>query len=113
MNKRMLALSLLSIVMICAVSSGCAKYATTGRMIGKIENRVEIGASEEEFKEKMPYSSLAHEEEGRKIYLLVVQEPCFICGTGKAFLRSYETYVNNFVFEDGKLISIDRIESGL
>jgi hypothetical protein len=81
-------------------------------MIGKIENRTHMGMSEEEFKKAVPNAELVDEEGNKKLYAVAAGDPCFICGSGSAFHRSYEIYAAKFTFEDGKLVSTDRIVSG-
>jgi hypothetical protein len=57
----------------------------------------------------VPYAQFVSEEGNKKIYMVGVGEPCFICGSGKAFLKSYESYATKFTFEDGSLVSVDRV----
>lgn len=112
MNMRKLSLVIVTLVFFFGISAGCAKRATKGKMIGKIEGRTHVGMSEEDFKKAVPYAELVDEEGNRKLYAVAAGDPCFICGSGKAFQRSYEIYATKFTFEDGKLISTDRIVSG-
>jgi len=65
--------------------------------------------SEKEFKGKVPNAQLVGEEGNKKVYMVAVGEPCYICGSGKAFLKSYESYSTKFTFEDGNLVSVDRV----
>ena len=112
MNLRNPGLVILALVFVLSMSVGCAKRATKGKIIGKIESRAQVGMSEEEFKKAVPNAELVDEEGNKKLYAVAAGDPCFICGSGKAFQRSYEIYASKFTFEDGKLISVDRIVSG-
>ena len=51
--------------------------------------------------------------DNKKLYVVVVGEPCFVCGTEKAFLRSSEIYATKFIFEAGTLVSMERIVNGI
>ena len=112
MKLRNLSLIIVALVFLLSISVGCAKRATKGKMIGKIESRTYMGMPEEEFKKFVPSAELVDEEGNKKLYAVVAGDPCFICGSGKAFQRSYEIYATTFTFEDGKLVSTDRIVSG-
>lgn len=94
------------------VSAGCAKYATTGKIMEKIEQRTHVGMSEDEFTKKVPAAELISEERNTKVYLVAVGEPCIICGSADTFVRSFEIYATKFTFKDGSLVAVDRIVSG-
>ena len=111
MKVRRLTTATLSIALGLFFLSGCAKWVTTDKMISRIEKKAPVGISEKEFKGKVPNAQLVGEEGNKKVYVLAVGEPCFLCGSGKAFLKSYESYATKFTFEDGKLVSTDRIVS--
>ena len=96
-------------VLILALSFGCARYATSDEKIGEIEKKISIGVSESEFTKNIPTAQLVDEKDNKKVYVVVVSETCFFCGSGKAFQRSFETYATKFSFEDGKLVSYTRI----
>ena len=113
MKYRRLAAVMLSLLFGSLVLGGCAKYATTGETISRIEKRAYMGISEQEFKEKIPIARLIDVSHNEKLYVVVVGEPCFVCGTEKAFLRSSEVYATKFVFEDGALVSTERIVNGI
>ena len=49
---------MLSLLFGSLVLGGCAKYATTGETISRIEKRAYMGISEQEFKEKIPIARL-------------------------------------------------------
>ena len=89
--------------------AGCTKWATTDKMISRIESKTPVRISEKEFKTKVPNAALVGEEGNKKVYLVAVGEPCYICGSGKAFMKSYESYATKFTFEDGSLVSVDRV----
>ena len=93
-------------------SFGCSRFATKGRMASNIENQLELGISETEFAEKMPAAELIEEKERRKVYLLAVEDPCLVCSSWGAFIRSSELYAMKITFDDGRLVSVDRILSG-
>jgi hypothetical protein len=57
----------------------------------------------------VPNAQLVGEEGNKKVYMVAVGEPCYVCGSGKAFLKSYESYATKFTFEDGNLVSKDRV----
>ena len=112
MNLRNLGLIILALIFFLGVQTGCAKRASKGKMIGNIESRTHVGMSEEDFKKAVPNAELVDEEGNKKLYAVAAGDPCFICGSGKAFQRSYEIYATKFTFEDGKLVFTDRIVSG-
>lgn len=112
MKRRNLTLVILQLVLLSFVSTGCAKYATTGKVIEKIEKRVHMGISEEEFTKRVPTAELVCEERNTKVYLVAVGKPCIVCGSAHAFVRSFEIYATKFTFEDGSLVAVDRIVSG-
>jgi hypothetical protein len=107
-----LTLVILQLLLVSFVWTGCAKYATTGKMMEKLENRAHMGISEEEFIKRVPTAQLIGEEGNTKVYLVAVGEPCFGCGSADAFVRSFEIYATKFIFEDGSLVAVDRIVSG-
>ena len=109
MKIRKLITAVIPIALSLLFLSGCAKWATTGKMISRIEKKAPVGISEKEFKGKVPNAQLVGEEGNKKVYMVAVGEPCYICGSGKAFLKSYESYATKFTFEDGNLVSMDRI----
>ena len=78
----------------------------------EVEKKISIGISEGEFTKKIPNAQLVDEKENKKLYVVVVSETCFFCGSAKGFQRSFETYATKFTFEDGKLISFKRIANG-
>jgi thioredoxin-related protein len=99
-------------VFVLSVSFGCARYATSDEKIVEIEKKISIGVSESEFTKNIPTAQLVDEKENKKLYVVVVSETCFFCGSAKGFQRSFETYATKFTFEDGKLISFKRIANG-
>ena len=99
-------------IFVLSISFGCARYATSDHKITDIEKKIFIGISENEFKENIPNAQLVDEKENKKVYVFVLSETCFFCGSGKAFQRSFETYATQFTFEDGRLVSFKRIDSG-
>ena len=109
MNIRATGILLVLLFFLLILPSGCAKHATKGRMIGKIENQTTTGMTEEEFTQKVPQAKMVEQEDDKKIYLVAASDPCFVCGSWDAFVRSYEIYVTKFTFKDGNLISIERI----
>lgn len=112
MTIKNLSIFVFQLVFLLGVSTGCAKFATTGKMMDKIEKQATQSISEQEFKKRVPIAKLVGEEGKKKVYLVAFGEPCFICGSGKAFLRSFEPYATKFTFENGYLLSIERIASG-
>jgi len=112
MNLKNLVIAFLTLAVLVGTSAGCAKYATKGTMMERVEGKAPVGMSEEAFTKSVTTAKLVEEEGNRKVYVVVVGEPCFICGSGKTFLRSYEIYATKFVFENGSLVSKDRIVSG-
>ena len=99
-------------VLILSLSLGCARYATSDEKITDIEKKISIGLSEGEFTKTIPTAQLVDEKENKKLYVVVVSETCFFCGSAKGFQRSFETYATQFTFEDGKLVSFKRIANG-
>ena len=99
-------------VFIFAVSFGCARYATSDEKMVEVEKKISIGISEGEFTKKIPNAQLVDEKENKKLYVVVVSETCFFCGSAKGFQRSFETYATKFTFEDGKLVSFERVANG-
>ena len=107
-----LAVWVLQIAVVAGAAAGCAGYATKGTMMERIENKAHVGMSEEDFTKSVPNSQIVQEQGNRKVYAVAVEEPCFICGSRRAFMRSYEIYATEFTFEDGRLVSRERIVSG-
>ena len=99
-------------IFIFAVSFGCARYATSDEKMVEVEKKISIGVSESEFTKNIPTAQLVDEKDNKKVYVVVVSETCFFCGSAKGFQRSFETYATKFTFEDGKLISFKRIANG-
>ena len=96
-------------VFVLSLSFGCARYATSDEKIVEMEKKMSIGTSESEFTKNIPTAQLVDEKENKKVYVVVVSETCFFCGSAKGFQRSFETYATKFSFEDGKLVSYTRI----
>ncbi len=109
MKVRRLTTAIIPIALGLFFLSGCAKWATTDKMSSRIEKKAPVGISEKEFKGKVSNAQLVGKEGSKKVYMVAVGEPCFLCGSGKAFLKSYESYATKFTFEDGNLVSVDRI----
>jgi len=105
-------ITILSLLFLLSFSTGCAKYATKDTLISEIENKVYEGMSEEEFKQSVPKATLAEEKGNQKVYTVAMGQHCFWCGTGKAFLRSYEVYATKFTFENGSLVAKERVVDG-
>jgi hypothetical protein len=99
-------------VLVLALSFGCARYATSDEKIVEIEKKISIGVSESEFTKNIPTAQLIDEKENKKVYVALVSETCFFCGSAKGFQRSFETYATQFTFEDGRLVSFKRIANG-
>lgn len=99
-------------ILVLSLSFGCARYATSDEKITEMEKQISIDLPESEFKSKIPTAQLVDETENKKVYVLVVSETCFFCGSAKAFQKSFETYATQFTFEDGKLVSFERIADG-
>ncbi len=99
-------------VFLLSVTFGCARYATSDNKITEMEQKISIGMSESEFKSNIPNAQLVDETGNKKVYVVVVSETCFFCGSAKAFQRSFETYATQFGFEDGELVSFKRIADG-
>lgn len=112
MYLKKLTIFILSIVFMLTAPAGCSKFATKGRLMERIEKKTYVGISEEDFKKILPYAELVQEEGAQRVYVVAVGDPCFICGSGKAFVKSYEVYATRFTFKDGKLVSKARIVSG-
>ena len=100
------------LVFVFSVPFGCARYATSDKKITEMEQKIPIGMSESEFKENIPNAQLIDEHENKKLYVVVVSETCFFCGSAKTFQRSFETYATQFIFKDSKLVSFKRIANG-
>lgn len=112
MNLRKFNIVILQLIIVFFALTGCAKYATKGKMIEKIEHMTPVGMKEGVFTKEVHNAKLVQQEGNKKIYVVVASDPCFFCGSGKTFLRSFEIYADKFTFEDGKLISVDRIVNG-
>ena len=112
MSVRKWGVFMLSMLFLFVILSGCAKYATSGRMMERIEKKATPAISEEEFKKRVPIARLVREDGGEKVYLVAFGEPCFVCGSAEAFLRSFEPYATRFTFISGTLVSTERIIDG-
>lgn len=112
MYLKRLTIVILLIAFVLTASAGCSKFATKGRMMDRVEKRAPVGMSEEDFKKTLPNAELVKEEGTQRVYAVAAGEPCFICGSARAFADSYEIYATLFTFEDGKLVSKERIVSG-
>jgi len=99
-------------VFVFSVTFGCARYATSDKKIDELEKKISIGMSESQFTKNVPNAQLVDENENKKVYVVVISETCFFCGSSKTFQRSFETYATQFTFEDGKLVSFKRIANG-
>ncbi len=95
-----------------SVSFGCSKYATSDEKITDVEKKMSIGVSESDFTKNIPAAQLVDEKDNKKVYVVVMSETCFFCGSAKGFQRSFETYATQFTFKDGKLVSFKRIANG-
>lgn len=105
-------IAILPLILLLSFSSGCARYATRDTLISGIESRAAVGMSEEAFEQSVQNATLIETEGNRKVYTAVVGQRCFLCGTKEAFLRSYEVYATRFTFENGRLVSKERIVTG-
>jgi|GEM_PF-1614135 len=112
MTFKNLGILTITLVFVLGITTGCAKYATTGKMMDGIEKQATQAMTEEEFIKKVRIARLISEEGGKKVYLVAFGEPCFICGSARAHLRSFEPYATKFTFENGNLLSIERIVNG-
>ena len=112
MTTKKLSILILQLVFLLGLLTGCSRFATTGKMMDGIEKQATQSITEEEFVIKVRIARLISEEEGKKVYLVAFGEPCFICGSAKAHLRSFEPYATKFTFENGNLLSIKRIVDG-
>ena len=111
MTFKTLSVSILSLLFVLSISAGCAKFSTSGKMMDNLEKKTTTGMSEQEFQKSVRNARLVGEEGNKKVYLLAFGEPCFVCGSGEAFLRSFEPYATKFTFIDGTLSSTERIVS--
>jgi len=106
-------LSLIMILtMVLAVSTGCARLATSDHKIAAMEDKVSIGMAESEFAHQLPSAQLVNEQNNQKVYVARVSETCFICGSAKGFQKSFESYAIQFIFENGQLVSYSRFLNG-
>ena len=112
MNFKDMVIAVLVVTFLFGFSTGCARYATKGAMMNRVEGKARTGMSEEAFTKSVPGAALVEDEGNRKVYLVSVGDPCFICGSGRAFLKSYELYATKFTFKDGNLVSKERLVSG-
>ena len=97
------------LIMVFAVTTGCARLATSDHKIAALEEKVSIGMTEREFAHQLPSAQLVNEQDNQKIYVARVSETCFICGSAKGFQKSFESYATQFIFENGQLVSFNRI----
>jgi hypothetical protein len=112
MKKRNTMILITLWILVFSGSFGCARYATSDEKITEMEKKISIGMSESEFTKNIPNAQLLDEKENKKLYVVVVSETCFFCGSAKAFQRSFETYATQFIFEAEKLVSFKRIDDG-
>ncbi len=112
MKLRTLSISFLILLFVLSMSVGCAKFTTTGKMMDNIEKKAFAGMSEEEFQKSVRNARIIKEEGSKKVYLLAFGEPCFVCGSAEAFLRSFEPYATKFIFINGILSSTERVIDG-
>ncbi len=103
---------LLILMLLLSLVGGCARYATSGKVMDRIEKKATIGMSEQEFQKAVPIAQLVDEQGSKKVYMVAFGEPCFVCGSGKAFMKSFEPYATEFTFVDGSLSSMQRIIDG-
>lgn len=100
---------IMALTMVLAVSTGCARFATSDDKIAALEDKVSIGMSESEFTHQLPSARLVNEQGNQKVYVARVNEPCFICGSAKGFQKSFEPYATQFIFENSQFVSFSRI----
>ena len=100
------------LTMILAVSTGCARLSTSDQKIAALEDKVSIGMTESEFTQKLPAAQLVNEQDNRKVYVALVSQTCFICGSARGFQKSFESYATQFTIENGTLVSFNRILNG-
>jgi len=105
-------MSMLSFLFLLGMLSGCTRFATSGKMMDRIEKKATTGMSEQEFQKAVPIARLLEEQGNKKVYMVAFGEPCFVCGSGEAFLRSFEPYATELTFIDGTLTSTERIIDG-
>ena len=97
------------LTMVLAVFTGCARLSTSDQKITALEDKVSIGMAESEFTHQLPSAQLVNEQDNQKIYVARVSKTCFICGSAKGFQKSFESYATQFIFENGQLVSFNRI----
>lgn len=102
-------LSILFLMAIVADCTGCARFATSDERIARLEGAVQVGMTLQQFKAQAPDAQLVQHDGNRKVFAVVRSQPCFICGTPKAFGRSFEVHATRFLFEDEALVSFARI----
>lgn len=112
MTFRKSIISLLIVLFTTSMLNGCAGYATTGKMMDRLEKKATAGMSEQEFTKAIPIARLVEAQGSKKVYLVAIGEPCFVCGSGEAFVRSFEPYATRFTFTDGTLSATERVVSG-
>ena len=95
--------------LVVSLSSGCALFSGKNDTMAKIEKTAALGISEKEFNTALPEARLVDAGGNKKVYLAVVKEPCLICSDKWAFLRSSELYPIRFTFNNGVLVSMDRV----
>ena len=105
-------ITILALLFLLGILTGCTRYATSGKIMDRIEKKATIGMSEQEFQKAVPIARLVDEQGSKKVYVVAFGEPCFVCGSGKAFMRSFEPYATEFTFVNGSLSSTERIIDG-
>ena len=108
MSTGKLSLFILMLVFAMGLTTGCARFATTGKTMDRIVKKAPMGISEQDFNKKVRYARLVSEVGDKKVYLYAFGEPCLVCSTGGAFLKSFEPYAMKFTFTDGTLSAIER-----
>ena len=112
MTLKNLSIFIIQLVFLLGILTGCSRFATTGKMMDRIEKQATQAITEQEFIKKVRIARLVGEEGSKKVYLVAFGEPCFICSSAKAHLQSFEPYATKFIFENGNLLSIKRIVDG-
>ena len=112
MTLRKLCILFLILLFALSMSAGCAKFTTSGKMMDNIEKKAIPGMSEEEFQKSVRNARIIEEEGSKKVYLLAFGQPCFVCGSGEAFLKSFEPYATKFTFINGTLSTTERVING-
>ena len=108
MSAGKLSMIILISVIGLGLTTGSARFVTTGKMMDRIEKKAPVGISEQEFQKKVRYAKLVSEQGNQKVYLYAFGEPCLVCSTGTSFLRSFEPYAMKFTFTDGTLSKTER-----